>query len=76
VFPSVLTLVLVLLVVLGVAGAVIYAVAAPQVRAGAPVLTPDGERLARSARRARRRVTRRASGGDSAARAGSGTIAP
>ena len=66
-FLSAVSLVVVLLVVLVVAGGVIYAVAVPRMREGGTVLTPDGERLARSVRQsvqesvrhATRRVLRR-----------------
>jgi hypothetical protein len=41
---------LVLLVLLALAAAVVVAVALPQLRSGAPVLTPHGERTVREAR--------------------------
>jgi len=52
----VLAIVLGMLLVLSLAGYVIYSVAWPHVREGAQVLTPEGERLTRGARRRARRA--------------------
>jgi hypothetical protein len=53
---TVLAIVLGMLLVLSLAGYVIYTVAWPNVREGAQVLTPEGERLTRGARRRARRA--------------------
>jgi hypothetical protein len=53
---TVLAIVLGMLLVLSLAGYVIYSVAWPNVREGAQVLTPEGERLTRGARRRARRA--------------------
>jgi hypothetical protein len=63
----VLAIVTGMLFVLSVAFWVIIDVAAPNVRAGARVLTPEGERLTRRARRRARKAARAASRAASAA---------
>lgn len=55
-----LAIVIGMLFVLGVACSVIFTVAWPNIRAGAWLLTPEGERLTRGARRRARKAARKA----------------